>query len=92
MIIGGGVAGLALTRGLWEKGCSVTMYERQDQSQELGFGFIILANGLAAIKALGITANLADYGCSITRALIQTTTGIVLADQQLTGAVAVSRF
>ena len=28
MIIGGGVAGLALTRGLWEKGCSVTMYER----------------------------------------------------------------
>ena len=44
-IIGGGVAGLGLARGLAHRGMPVTLFERSEAYGERGFGFILLANG-----------------------------------------------
>jgi len=90
-IIGGGVAGLGLLRGLWRNGVPVTMYERADGYAERGFGFILLGNGAAALRGLGLEQDPRMFGQPLERARIETIHGEPLADEPLEGAVAVSR-
>lgn len=90
-IIGGGVAGLGLLRGLWRHGVPVTMYERAEGYAERGFGFILLGNGAAALRDLGLEQDPHEFGRTLEHARIESTQGEVLADEPLEGAVAVSR-
>ena len=90
-IIGGGVAGLGLLRGLWRHGVPVTMHERAEGYAERGFGFILLANGAAALRELGLEQDPHEFGQALQHARIETIHGDALADEPLEGAVAVSR-
>ena len=90
-IIGGGVAGLGLLRGLWRHGVPVTMYERADGYAERGFGFILLGNGAAALRGLGLDQDPHAFGQTLEHARIETIHGELLANEVLEGAVAVSR-
>ncbi len=91
-IIGGGVAGLGLARGLAHRGMGVTLFERSEAYGERGFGFILLANGWLALRGLGLEFDPRDLGQSLDRAHIRAIDGTVLKDESLDGAVAVSRF
>lgn len=91
-IIGGGVAGLGLARGLAHRGMPVTLFERSEAYGERGFGFILLANGWLALRGLGIEFDPRELGQSLERAVIRAVDGTILKDETLDGAVAVSRF
>lgn len=54
VVVGGGIAGLASAVGLARRGWHVTVLERARVVRELGAGFALSRNGLAAAIALGI--------------------------------------
>ena len=54
VIIGAGVAGLALARALALKGADVTVLEQADAIREVGAGLQISPNGAAVLRALGM--------------------------------------
>jgi salicylate hydroxylase len=58
MVIGAGVAGLAVARALALRGASVTVLEQADAVREVGAGLQISPNGAAVLRALGLDAAL----------------------------------
>jgi 2-polyprenyl-6-methoxyphenol hydroxylase-like FAD-dependent oxidoreductase len=54
IIAGGGIGGLATAVGLLRCGWRVTVLERSSGFGELGAGFGLTANGLAALRSLGL--------------------------------------
>ncbi len=54
VIIGAGVGGLALARGLSAQGHEVEVHERSPEPREGGAGLGLYSNGTAALKALGV--------------------------------------
>jgi salicylate hydroxylase len=53
-ILGAGVAGLALARGLALRGAQVTVFEQADAVREVGAGLQISPNGARVLAALGL--------------------------------------
>ncbi|MEI7618523.1 MAG: NAD(P)/FAD-dependent oxidoreductase [Actinomycetota bacterium] len=90
-IVGGGVAGLALASGLHQRDLPFTMFERSNEFTDGGFGFILLANGRDALRELGIDLEPSEVGCEVSRSVMRTIDGEVVAAMELTDAVAVSR-
>ncbi len=89
-VIGGGACGLALARGLWQSGNSVRVFERAAAPSSHGHGFLLLANGCAALRSLGFQP--ADtLGHAITSVRILCCSGEVLADYPIDDAVALTR-
>ena len=91
VILGGGVAGLALARGLQLRGAPVTLFERAAHSEKRGFGFLLQGNGLEALRNLGLAFDPAQLGCALQHTRITTTDGRVLADEELSDVLAVDR-
>lgn len=54
VVIGAGVGGLALARGLVERGVEVEVYERADRLRAGGAGLGLYSNGVAALNELGV--------------------------------------
>ncbi|WP_026119495.1 FAD-dependent oxidoreductase [Nocardiopsis ganjiahuensis] len=54
VIVGAGVGGLALARGLSDQGHEVEVHERSPEPREGGAGLGLHSNGTAALKALGV--------------------------------------
>lgn len=90
-IIGGGVAGMALLKGLHDRGVDARVYERASVDDRRGFGFLLLENGLRALRTLGVSCDPREFGRCIERVLFCTTSGEVLIDKAVSGAVAVGR-
>ncbi|AXI48899.1 monooxygenase [Sulfitobacter sp. SK012] len=61
IVIGAGVAGLATATALARQGIAVTVLEQADAIREIGAGLQISPNGLAVLRALGLTRVLAAY-------------------------------
>lgn len=59
-IVGGGVAGLATARALARAGRRVTLHERAPDFAEVGAGLQISPNGVRALAALGLDAELRE--------------------------------
>ncbi|WP_207630564.1 MULTISPECIES: FAD-dependent monooxygenase [unclassified Actinopolyspora] len=55
LVIGGGVGGLAVAKGLLDKGHRVRVYEHGDRLRDGGAGVTIWSNGTAALSGLGIS-------------------------------------
>jgi 2-polyprenyl-6-methoxyphenol hydroxylase-like FAD-dependent oxidoreductase len=53
-IIGGGVSGGLLNRTLTELGHDLTVYDKSSFQMRSGFGFLLLPNGIAGLKELGV--------------------------------------
>lgn len=90
-IMGGGVAGLALARALYQRGAPVTLFERATHTEKQGFGFLLQTNGLQALRDVGLGIDPLQLGCALQRTRIFTTCGRVLADEPLTDVLAVDR-
>jgi 2-polyprenyl-6-methoxyphenol hydroxylase-like FAD-dependent oxidoreductase len=52
-ILGGGVCGSYLAAGFEQCGLDATIYERKKAQSDKGIGFLLLENGVEAMKALG---------------------------------------
>lgn len=56
IVVGGGIGGLATAIGLVGAGWRVTVLERSADAAEIGAGFALTGNGMAALKSLGLGA------------------------------------
>ena len=57
-VLGAGVAGLAVSTALAQRGARVTILEQSDAIREVGAGLQISPNGAAVLRALGLEAGL----------------------------------
>ena len=62
VIIGAGIAGLALARGLALRGAQVQMLEQAPAIREVGAGIQIAPNGARVLRALGLGGDLGRIG------------------------------
>ena len=59
IVVGAGIGGLAAAVALRRAGWQVRIYERATHARELGFGLLLAPNALAAVRELGVAADLA---------------------------------
>lgn len=55
LVIGGGIGGLAVAKGLLDNGHEVRVFEHADELREGGAGVTIWSNGTAALRDLGVS-------------------------------------
>ncbi|PRW62243.1 FAD-dependent monooxygenase [Actinopolyspora mortivallis] len=55
LVIGGGIGGLAVAKGLLDRGHRVRVYEHADRLRDGGAGVTIWSNGTAALRGLGVS-------------------------------------
>lgn len=58
VVIGGGIGGLAVARGMALRGADVTVLEQAEAIREVGAGLQISPNGFCVLEALGLGAGL----------------------------------
>jgi 2-polyprenyl-6-methoxyphenol hydroxylase-like FAD-dependent oxidoreductase len=80
LIVGAGIAGLALARALHERGIKSEIVERMSEWEASGAGLYLPANAVRALDALGIGAELATRAHPIERQRILDHRGRLLAD------------
>ena len=93
IIIGGGVAGLAMTTalGALPQVSESTIIERRPTDAPSGMGFLLMPNGLAALRELAPHINWADTGHWIEHASLRASDGSILREHALEPALCVSR-
>lgn len=83
VIIGGGVAGLALAAGLIERGVECRILDRGWLPWQMGMGFIVLRSGLDALTELFPKVRWGDIGAPVLRAKIMDSSSELLSDTTL---------
>jgi len=66
IVVGAGLGGLAAAVGLHRAGHTVTVLERAPQSRETGAGIGIMPNGVLALHALGLGAEIRERAGAVT--------------------------
>ena len=91
-IIGGGISGYAMALGLHQNGIETKIYERnKEDSSHVGFGFLLLKNGIEAMEVLGLKAKLLKKSNSINFFKAINPKGDVIYTQSLESCLAISR-
>jgi FAD-dependent urate hydroxylase len=62
LIVGGGIAGLTLATALHRQGCKIDLIERNTAWQTTGGGIAVQANGLRALRQLGMAETIERAG------------------------------
>lgn len=62
LIVGGGIAGLTLASALHREGCKIELIERHTAWHTTGAGIAVQANGLRALRMLGMAAPIERAG------------------------------
>jgi 2-polyprenyl-6-methoxyphenol hydroxylase-like FAD-dependent oxidoreductase len=90
LVVGAGVAGLALARALGSRGVACDLVERLDGTPTPGLGLNLPGNALRALGALGLEAAVVSRGRQIRRREYRTRTGkllFVVDEQRFWGPV-----
>ena len=82
LIVGAGVAGISLARGLLRDGHDVTVFERRPHLQAGGGAVTIWSNGATVLDQLGV--DLAGAGQALSAVQVRTSTGSRLATLDMT--------
>jgi len=91
-IIGGGISGYAMALGLHQNGIHTNIYERnKEDAANVGFGFLLLKNGIEAMEALGLKAKLLKKSNAINFFKAINPKGDVIYKQSLESCLAISR-
>jgi 2-polyprenyl-6-methoxyphenol hydroxylase-like FAD-dependent oxidoreductase len=67
LIVGGGIAGLAMARALELRGLSSEVVERDESWRVAGAGVFLPGNGIAALERLGLADQVRERGAVVTR-------------------------
>jgi len=67
LVVGGGVAGLTTATALHRYGFATELVERQETWHALGAGFLVHANGMRMLAALGLAAGVENAGTVVRR-------------------------
>jgi 2-polyprenyl-6-methoxyphenol hydroxylase-like FAD-dependent oxidoreductase len=67
LIVGGGIAGLTLAAALHQQGFIVELVERNPTWHAVGAGFLVQANGMRVLHALGLGAAIEHAGAVVRR-------------------------
>ncbi len=89
-IYGAGVAGLAAAVALTRAGFEVAIFERSARPPERGMGFLLMGNGLAALRGLGFNS-VCDLGITATAAVICDPQGKAIRRSDFTPHLGISR-
>jgi 2-polyprenyl-6-methoxyphenol hydroxylase-like FAD-dependent oxidoreductase len=83
LVVGGGVAGLTAAAALHRHGFVTELVERQPTWQALGAGFLVHANGMRMLLALGLAAGVENAGTGVSRWQFCDAQGELLAETNL---------
>lgn len=83
LVVGGGLAGLALAGFLHDRGWTPTVVERTAEWQRVGWGIGLWANGIAVLEELGVAETAIDRGTTPDRFEIRGGNGENLATVDL---------
>jgi 2-polyprenyl-6-methoxyphenol hydroxylase-like FAD-dependent oxidoreductase len=92
VIIGGGVAGLAAGISLRKIGWEVVVNERAPRYTEIGLGFILLPNGLAALEELGAGPAIRKTGKALKKAILKNQDGEICRKESMEPSMAIQRY
>jgi 2-polyprenyl-6-methoxyphenol hydroxylase-like FAD-dependent oxidoreductase len=90
-IIGGGICGGFLKVAMDKSGLNARMFERQEDFENKGFGFLILKNGIDALDALGLSNKIYKYGNHINHFRAITPENELLHTKYLENCIAIGR-
>jgi 2-polyprenyl-6-methoxyphenol hydroxylase-like FAD-dependent oxidoreductase len=83
LVVGGGMAGLTTAAALHQHGFAVELVERREIWQAVGAGFLVQANGMRMLAALGLAAGVEQAGTVVRRWQFCNQQGEVLSDTDL---------
>lgn len=83
LIIGGGIAGLALARRLQQQGHSPRIIEQREDWDDSGYGLGLWGNGLAILDKLGFGEEVREVGTALSKFEVRRAGGELLAEQDL---------
>src|SRR5215813_4471785 len=83
LIAGGGIGGLALAAALHQQGFTPELIERSPEWRASGTGLAVLANGMRALRVLGLDVAVARAGVGMHRWRYCDAKGDVLCDTDL---------
>ena len=86
LVVGGGIAGLTTAAALHRRGFATELVERQPTWSVPGAGFVVHANGMRMLRALGLDAGVVSAGTVVRRWQFYDAQGSVLSDTDLTAA------
>jgi 2-polyprenyl-6-methoxyphenol hydroxylase-like FAD-dependent oxidoreductase len=91
-IIGGGVSGGLLNRTLTELGHDLTVFDKSSFQMRSGFGFLLLPNGIAGLKELGVWKDVEPYCLRIRKVNFINTSGDLTNQIDFEEVYSISRF
>jgi 2-polyprenyl-6-methoxyphenol hydroxylase-like FAD-dependent oxidoreductase len=80
VVVGAGIGGLAATIALTRAGAEPLVLERAPVLRESGFGLVLAANAVRALRTLGLADEVAARGTRVVRAQIRNPRGDVLTE------------
>ena len=83
LVVGGGLAGLTMAAALHQHGFTVELIERQETWHAVGAGFLVHANGMRMLAALGLASGVEIAGAVVRRWQFCDEQGEVLSDTDL---------
>jgi 2-polyprenyl-6-methoxyphenol hydroxylase-like FAD-dependent oxidoreductase len=84
LVVGGGIAGLTTAAALHQSGFPTELVERQPTWSVPGAGFVVHANGMRMLRALGLDDHVATAGTVVRRWQFYDAQGCLLSDTDLT--------
>ena len=83
LVVGGGMAGLTTAAALHQRGFAVELVERRETWHAVGAGFLVHANGMRMLAALGLASGVEQAGTVVCRWQFCDQQGEVLSDTDL---------
>jgi 2-polyprenyl-6-methoxyphenol hydroxylase-like FAD-dependent oxidoreductase len=83
LVVGGGMAGLTTAAALHQRGFAVELVERRETWHAVGAGFLVHANGMRMLAALGLASGVEQAGTVVCRWQFCDEHGEVLSDTDL---------
>jgi 2-polyprenyl-6-methoxyphenol hydroxylase-like FAD-dependent oxidoreductase len=84
LVVGGGIAGLTTAAALHRHGFATELVERQPTWSVPGAGFVVHANGMRMLRALGLDEGVVSAGTAVGRWQFYDAQGCLLSDTDLT--------
>lgn len=91
IILGGGIAGLATAIQLVNAGKKVELFEKSAKNQAQGHAFILMPNGLNALKKIGVHEAVLNAAHPIDNFQLHSPEGTLQTQQKLSGALGIRR-